>query len=93
MKFRLKDFLNDLDITQTELCNTLNIPRNTMSNYCTGRTEPDFETLVKIADALNISLDSLLGRERKYIKITESEYKKLLQAKKALDEVISKIEK
>lgn len=47
MKIKLGEILEDLDIKQKKICEALGIPRNTMSNYVTGRTEPDFETLKK----------------------------------------------
>ncbi len=88
MKIKLGEILEDLDIKQKKICEALGIPRNTMSNYVTGRTEPDFETLKKIADYLNVSVDSILGRKEKYILISEEELKKLVKARNLLQEVI-----
>ncbi|MBO8427453.1 MAG: helix-turn-helix transcriptional regulator [Firmicutes bacterium] len=88
MKIKLGEILEDLDIKQKKISEALGIPRNTMSNYVTGRTEPDFETLIKIADYLNVSVDSILGRKEKYILISEEELKKLIKARNLLQEVI-----
>ena len=46
----------------------LNIPYNTYAGYESQYREPKYETLIKIADLLDVSLDELLGRNDKYIK-------------------------
>ncbi|MBR2175652.1 MAG: helix-turn-helix transcriptional regulator [Clostridia bacterium] len=40
----------------------LNLAQNTISQYETGVREPDFQTLIAIADYFNVSIDYLLGR-------------------------------
>lgn len=50
-------------ITQTQLCKVLNIAQPTLSGYETGNYEPDQETLGRIADYFNVTIDYLLGRE------------------------------
>lgn len=40
----------------------LNVSQNTISRYETGEREPDFKTLIRIADYLHVSLDYLLER-------------------------------
>lgn len=41
----------------------LNITQQTYSDYETGRTNPDIDTLILISDILETSIDYLLGRE------------------------------
>jgi len=48
--------------TQKDLANFLGVSRQTVANYETGKHEPDFETLKKIADHYKVSIDYLLGR-------------------------------
>jgi transcriptional regulator with XRE-family HTH domain len=48
--------------TQEETSKTLDIPLTTYSGYETGRREPDINTLIKIANLYNVSLDYLTGR-------------------------------
>lgn len=38
--------------------------QNTVSRYENGEREADYETLIKIADYFDVSLDYLLGRDR-----------------------------
>lgn len=40
----------------------MEISRSTIAGYETERKEPDYETLKKIADFFNVSIDYLLGR-------------------------------
>lgn len=59
---RLKSLRKDLGLTQEELANKLNKTRSTIAGYETERKQPDYETLNKIADYFNVSVDYLLGR-------------------------------
>ncbi|KAA0956673.1 helix-turn-helix domain-containing protein [Planococcus sp. ANT_H30] len=52
-------------LTQDELANRLNINRGTYANYERGHRQPDFDTLIKIADYFDVSTDYLLGRDTK----------------------------
>ena len=59
---RLKEKRTAKKMTQLELSNKLNINRITYQGYESGRHNPDIETLVKIANELETSLDYLTGR-------------------------------
>lgn len=61
-KKRLKLLRNEMDLTQEQLSEKLNIARTTVSAYETGNREPDFETLELIADFFNVDIDYLLGK-------------------------------
>lgn len=50
-------------LTQDDLAQTVHTTRQTISNYETGRSCPDVETLQRLADALGIELTELLDRE------------------------------
>lgn len=49
--------------TQLQVANDLNISIKNLSNYEVERTEPDIETLIKLADYYNVSLDYLCDRQ------------------------------
>lgn len=51
--------------TQEELANKLGLLRSTYAKYETGENEPDYKTLVKIANYYGVSTDALLGRNVK----------------------------
>lgn len=58
----LKKLRNNQNLTQQDLSVQLNISQQVYSRYENGTREPDFETLIKIADYFNVSVDYLLGR-------------------------------
>lgn len=49
------------DITMKKLGKNLGLAESTISLYETGKRQPDFETLSKIAEYFNVSVDYLLG--------------------------------
>ena len=49
--------------TQQEMADYLGISRQAYSNYETGKREPDYETLLKLGDYLDCSIDYLLGKK------------------------------
>lgn len=63
MKFgdRLKSIRLENDMTQEEIGNLLNKSKNNISQYETGKREPDLETLKIISNYFKVSLDYLLG--------------------------------
>lgn len=58
---KLKQARNDAGYTQSEVCDVIHINRATLSNYETGRLEPNLDTLAKLADFYCVSVDWLLG--------------------------------
>lgn len=50
-------------MTQTEFAELFDLKRTAVGSYEEGRAEPKIETLIKIADYFNLSLDSLLRQE------------------------------
>lgn len=59
----LKQLRKSKNMTQEELAHKLGIARTTYSSYEQGRREPDYETLLLIADFFDTSVDALLGRK------------------------------
>jgi transcriptional regulator with XRE-family HTH domain len=49
-------------LTQTQLGILAGVPAASISNFETGQRMPSLESLVKIADALQVSVDALIGR-------------------------------
>ena len=62
MKFRLKELRKGKKISQLKLALDLNMNQNTISRYENMEREADYETLIKIADYFQVSIDYLLGR-------------------------------
>ncbi len=60
---RIKEIREKKGILQKDLAARLGIANNTFSQYENGKREPDVETLKRIAEALGVSLDELVGVE------------------------------
>ena len=60
---RLKELRRKKDITQEELAKQLKLSPSAIGMYETGRREPDFDTLQRIADYFRVSTDSVLGHD------------------------------
>ena len=56
----IKRFRTQNNITQEELADKINVTRQAVSNWENGKTEPDIETLTKIAQIFDISIDELV---------------------------------
>ncbi len=59
---RIKDLREDKDLKQVDLANAVGIDQRTISNYESGKTNPDSIALTKLADFFQVSIDYLVGR-------------------------------
>ena len=62
----IKNLRKQVNKTQEEVAKELKLQKQTYQNYELGKREPDIETLKKIADYFDVSLDFLCGRPRPY---------------------------
>lgn len=58
----LRLFRSNKGLTQKSLGNTIGVTSVTIGNWERGVRQPSFDLLIKLADALDTSIDSLLGR-------------------------------
>lgn len=59
---RLRELFEENNITQAAVAEKLGTTRQTISNWVSGKSQPDFDTLVKLADHFETTTDYLLGR-------------------------------
>ena len=59
----IKFYRKSHGLTQEKLANLLNGKKSLISNYENGYSTPDINTLVKLADIFQITLDELVGRK------------------------------
>ncbi len=52
-------------VSQKRLAEELNVSAGNLCDWEKGRSEPDIETLIRIADFFDVSLDAIVGREIK----------------------------
>ena len=59
---KLQEIREQKGILQKDLAEKLNKTRACISSWETSKTEPDLQSLIQIADVLEITVDYLLGR-------------------------------
>ena len=60
---RLKDIMESRGVLQADLAKKTEITETTISRYCNGKRIQNIEALVKIAKALDVPTDLLVGLE------------------------------
>ena len=61
----LKRLLIEKNMKQADLCRLAHIQTYLMSEYINGKKSPTIGNAIQMADALDISLDTLAGREER----------------------------
>lgn len=56
----IKKYRERLGISQAELARRIGLPRQTLNNYELGKREADYETLLKLSEELNTTVQGLL---------------------------------
>ncbi len=85
---RLKDLREDHDLKQSDVAKILNISQVSYGRYELGISEPTIESLIKLADFYNVSLDYLVGRSKtkeNYVLVPEDLFVKLTSVIKEID--------
>ena len=72
--FRLRELREKKNLTQTALAKDLKVSNTTISNWEAGYRQPDLETLIRIANYFDVSLDYLLGRNYKFRLYNQDKY-------------------
>ena len=62
---RIKEFRQQAGLKQKDLADMLSVKQGTVSGWETGYREPDLESLKRMADIFNCSIDELLGQKEK----------------------------
>lgn len=62
---RLKELRIKKNLKQEDVAKALSMSQTGYSYYESGRSEPNIETLCKLANYYNVSIDYLIGRENK----------------------------
>ena len=96
----LKDLRINKNVTQQQISKNLNIKQSTYSNYELNKNEPDIQTLIKLADFFDVSLDYLCDRQwnnqigyvpdykkddiKKILNMTDEQFRQLMSYAQAL---------
>ena len=63
--FRLRELREKKNLTQTALAKDLKVSNTTISNWEAGYRQPDLDSLIRLANYFDVSLDYLFGRDYK----------------------------
>ena len=72
----LKDKRKEYGFNQEELAEKILVSKKTISNWETGKTTPDLESLLRLSDLFNLSLDELIREDKKMIKNLDKKIKR-----------------
>ena len=86
---RIKDLREDRDLRQSDVAEATGIDQRTLSNYETGKTNPDSFALIRLADFFNVSIDYLLGRTNLRKDTADDVLRELQAARSMLDDAMS----
>ncbi len=81
-------------ITFLQMSKDLNISYRSIQRYSSGTREPDYKTIVDIANYLNVTVDDLLNVEKSnIIPISLEDFNEIKSLQKRIDEIYKKYEK
>ena len=82
---RIKDLREDRDLRQIDVAQAVGIDQRSLSNYETGKTNPDSEIIVKLARFFGVTCDYLLG-------VSDSNFSDHKAVVKELDDIELRLE-
>jgi len=88
----LRRLRREKGISMKELGKKIGVAESTISQYETGKREPDFETLLKLGEFFNVSVDYLLRGEQYHEKMPALTSKDERDISKKLEEALSQLE-
>ena len=62
---KIKELRKKFELTQKQLAEKIHVSSQVISNWERGYSTPDSEDVKKLAEALDCSIDQLLGRDEK----------------------------
>ena len=76
----IRSLREDMDLRQIDVSSATGIDQKTLSNYETGKTNPDSFAIIKLAEFFDVTTDYLLG-------VSPSSYKDVSDILKALRKI------
>ena len=84
---RIKDLREDRDLRQLDVAQAVGIDQRSLSNYETGKTNPDSETVIKLASFFGVTCDYLLGVSNVNLMDHRAVIRELSDIKQRLEEI------
>lgn len=90
---RIRDLREDRDLRQIDVSEAIGIDQRTLSNYETGKTNPDSFAIIKLADFFGVSADYLIGRTNEKITTADDIIRKIGKIQQELTDIAKDIKK
>lgn len=90
---RIKELREDNDLRQIDVAKATNIDQKTLSNYETGKTNPDSFAIIKLAEFFGVTCDYLLGVSERNLLNADEALNEIDDIKKRLDDLKKFIKK
>lgn len=84
---RIRLLRENNNLRQIDVAEATGIDQKTLSNYETGKTNPDSYSLIKLADFFNVSIDYIVGRIDIQISDSESVIARLTKIQKEIEDI------
>lgn len=90
---RIRALREDRDLRQTDVAKATGIDQKTLSNYETGKTNPDSFAIIKLAEFFGVTCDYLLGVTERNLLNADAVLNEIDDIKKRLDDLKKFIKK
>lgn len=84
---RIRELREDRDLRQIDVAKATEIDQQTLSNYETGKTNPDSFAIIKLAKFFGVTCDYLLGVTARSLSNTEEVLREIEDIKIRLDDL------
>ncbi len=84
---RIRSLREDRDLRQIDVSRATGIDQKTLSNYETGKTNPDSNSIIKLAEFFSVTCDYLLGCSEVSLKNNNEILKQITRIENELAEI------
>ncbi len=84
---RIRSLREDRDLRQIDVSQATGIDQKTLSNYETGKTNPDSSSIIKLAEFFSVTCDYLLGCSKISLKNNHEIVKQITKIENELTEI------
>ena len=88
---RIRDLREDRDLRQIDVAKATGIDQKTLSNYETGKTNPDSYAIIRLCDFFDVSADYLIGRSDEKSEKIKNIKNEIYEIQKTLTDILKEI--
>lgn len=88
---RIRELREDRDLRQCDVAAATGIDQRTLSNYETGKTNPDSYAIIRLSDYFDVTSDYLIGRSNDRTKKIDELEDSIMNIQKELVDILEKL--